>query len=333
MVTLNPALTGGQIARIAVLLALFATIAGQPAWSGSYPDRPIRLVVPFNAGANVDGTARQIVPRISDRIGQQIVIDNRGGGSGTIGSTLVSHAAPDGYTILMGNASTHGLAPNIIKKLGYDPVKDFSPICRIASSPYVLAVSATLPVNSVNELISYAKARPGQLNYASTGNGTGVALSGVFFNNRAGTDIKHIPYNSFAQLVGDISTGTVAMMFYPYQPLIPVVQSAKVRLLATTGTKRPPYLPQLPTMIEIGMPGFSIGTWHGFYAPARTPASHIQVLYEAIRTAMMDPKLAASLAISGPEVDLASPAEFATFTKGEVERYRQLIMLAGAKPE
>jgi tripartite-type tricarboxylate transporter receptor subunit TctC len=326
-------LTGGRFVRIAASLALLATVVASPAWGASYPDRPIRLVVPFNAGSNIDGTARQVAPRVSDQLGQPIVIDNRGGASGTIGAMLVANAAADGYTILMGNAPTHGLAPNVIKKLGYDPVKDFSPICRIASSAYVLAVSATIPVNSVKELIAYAKSKPGQLNYASTGNGTGVHLAGAFFNNKAGVDVKHIPYNNIAQLLGDISTGTVAMIFYPYQPLTPVVQSGKVRLLATTGAKRPSYLPQLPTMIESGMPGFAISAWHGFYAPAGTPASHVQVLYEAIRTAMMDPRLAASLAASGTEVDLASPAEFAAFTKGEVERYRQLIMLSGVKPE
>jgi len=299
--------------------------------AADYPNRPVRMVVPFAAGSNIDGTARQIAPKISEFLGQPVVVDNRGGAGGTIGAALVAKAQPDGYTILMGNAPTHGMAPHLYTNLAYDPIKDFAPIGRIDSASFVLAVSASLPVQSVAELVAYAKARPGALNYASSGNGTTAHLSARLFNNKAGVDLKHIPYNSVPQALVDLSSGAVAIMFYPYQPLIPVVQTNKVRLLATTGQKRASYLPNLPTVIEAGIPDFVALAWHGFYAPAGTPKAVIDIIYAALAKAMADPKVIAGLVASGIDVDLAPAAEFARFTRQEVDRYRVLIALAGAK--
>ena len=317
--------------RAAVVAALFtltgATLAAQ------YPQRPIRLVVPFAAGSNIDGNARQIAPKLSELLGQQVVIDNRGGASGTIGATLVAKAPSDGYTILMGNAPTHGLAPTIFKELAYDPIKDFTPIGRVATASYVLAISAALPVKSVPELISYAKARPGQLNYASTGSGTGVHLAGAYFNSKAGVGIKHIPYNSVPQAFVDISSGAVATMFYPYLPLMPLVQTGKARLLATSGTKRASYLPDLPTVMEAGLSGFVFFAWHGFYGPAGMPKQNVDVFYGAMTKAVSDPKVAASLLATGVEVDLIPAREFAAFTKVEIECYRQIISIAGVSAQ
>ena len=317
--------------RAAVVAALF-TLTGVTL-AAQYPQRPIRLVVPFAAGSNIDGNARQIAPKLSEFLGQQVVIDNRGGASGTIGATLVAKAPSDGYTILMGNAPTHGLAPTIFKELAYDPIKDFTPIGRVATASYVLAVSAALPVKSVPELINYAKARPGQLNYASTGSGTGVHLAGAYFNNKAGVDIKHIPYNSVPQAFVDISSGAVATMFYPYLPLMPLVQSGKARLLATSGTKRASYLPDLPTMMEAGLSDFVFFAWHGFYGPAGMPKQNVDVFYRAMTKAVSDPRVAASLLSTGVEVDLIPAKEFAAFTKAEIERYRQIIGIAGVSAQ
>ena len=328
---LAKSMSGRGMGRAAVAAALFtltgATLAAQ------YPQRPIRLVVPFAAGSNIDGNARQIAPKLSEFLGQQVVIDNRGGASGTIGATLVAKAPSDGYTILMGNVPTHGLAPTIFKELAYDPIKDFTPIGRIATASYVLAVSAALPVKSVPELINYAKARPGQLNYASTGSGTGVHLAGAYFNNKAGVDIKHIPYNSVPQAFVDISSGAVATMFYPYLPLMPLVQSGKARLLATSGTKRASYLPDLPTVMEAGLSGFVFFAWHGFYGPAGMPKQNVDVFYGAMTKAVSDPRVAASLLSTGVEVDLIPAKAFAAFTKAEIERYRQIIGIAGVSAQ
>ena len=317
--------------RAAVAAALF-TLTGVTL-AAQYPQRPIRLVVPFAAGSNIDGNARQIAPKLSEFLGQQVVIDNRGGASGTIGATLVAKAPSDGYTILMGNAPTHGLAPTIFKELAYDPIKDFTPIGRVATASYLLAVSAALPVKSVPELINYARARPGQLNYASTGSGTGVHLAGAYFNNKAGVDIKHIPYNSVPQAFVDISSGAVATMFYPYLPLMPLVQSGKARLLATSGTKRASYLPDLPTVMEAGLSGFVFFAWHGFYGPAGMPKQNVDVFYGAMTKAVSDPRVAASLLSTGVEVDLIPAKAFAAFTKAEIDRYRQIIGIAGVSTQ
>ena len=306
------------------------------AWSATlvaadYPNRPVRLVVPFASGSNIDGTARQIAPKFAEFLGQQVVVDNRGGAGGTIGANLVAKSQADGYTLLMGNAPTHGMAPHLYKNLAYDPIKDFTPIGRVDSASFVLAVSATLPVQSMAELVKYAKARPGQLNYASSGNGTTAHLTGTLLNNKAGVDLKHIPYNSVPQALVDITSGAVAIMFYPYQPLMPLLQTGKVRLLASTGMKRASYLPEVPTVIESGIPDFVALAWHGFYAPAGTSKQVVDTVYAALAKTMADPKVVATLAATGIDIDLAPPREFAAFTKAEVERYRQLIAMAGAK--
>jgi tripartite-type tricarboxylate transporter receptor subunit TctC len=290
----------------------------------------VRLIVPFAAGSNIDGTARQIAPRFSEALGQQVVVDNRGGAGGTIGAALAARAPADGYTLLMGNAPTHGMAPHLYKGLAYDPIRDFTPIGRIDSASFVLVVSAGLPVQSVAELVSYARARPGQLNYASSGNGTTAHLSGTLFNSRAGVDIKHIPYNNVPQAFVDIASGAVAVMFYPYQPLMPLIQAGKARLLATTGVKRASYLPSVPTVIEAGLADFSAMAWHGFYGPAHTPPKIVEAIYAAAAKTMADPKIVAGLVATGIDVDLAPPREFAAFTKAEIERYRQLIAMAGS---
>ena len=316
--------------RCGVALAS-AMLFAPSAIAADYPNRPVRLVVPFAAGSNIDGTARQIAPKFSEILGQQVVVDNRGGAGGTIGAALVAKSQPDGYTILMGNAPTHGMASHLYKNLAYDPIKDFAPIGRIDTASFVLAVSATLPVQSVAELVAYAKARPGALNYASSGNGTTAHLSGTLFNNKAGVDLKHIPYNSVPQALVDLSSGAVAVMFYPYQALMPLVQTSKVRMLATTGQKRASYLPALPTVMEAGIPEFVALAWHGIYAPAGTPKAIADAIYAALAKTMVDPKVVASLVATGIDVDLAPAPEFAAFTRQEVDRYRLLIALSGAK--
>ena len=318
----------GRIMSLAALCCPTYALA-QPAPASTYPDRPIRLIVPFGAGSATDVIARQVTPKISELLGRQVVVDNRAGASGTIGATAVAKAPADGYTLLLGTVPTNAIAPSLDKNLPYDAVKDFAAVARIATSPYVLAVSATVPVHSVTELIAYAKARPGDLNYASTGNGTGTQLAAAFFNSRAGLNIKHIPYNGIGPLSTDLSSGTVHMIFYPYQGLLPLIQSGKVRVLATTGAKRSPSTPDLPTMVEQGMSDFTVGAWQGIYAPAGTPADRIQLLYNAIRKAMADPQVAASVTKAGNDIELADPVEFTAFTQREIERYRQIIQMSG----
>ncbi len=266
---------------------------------------------------------------MAEHIGQGIVIENRAGGSGVIGATAVAKAAADGYTLLFGTAPTNAIAQSWDKNLPYDALNDFVAVAGITTTPYVLAITSSLPANSVRELIAYAKSRPGELNYASSGNGTGVHLAGAFFSNRAGVDIKHIPYNSAGPMSADLGSGVVQMIFYPHQGLLPLIQTGKVRVLATTGAKRSALLPDLPTLQEQGLADFALASWQGIYVPAGTPSDRVNLLYEAIRKTMTDGKIVASIASSGNSVELLDPSEFAAFTKREIERYRQIIQSSG----
>ena len=332
MKNLSRTALGNSARRRPLLLLFLATAfahsvpsAAQSASSSAYPNHQIQLVVPYGAGTGADGLARLITPKMSELLGQPIVIVNKAGGSATIGANFVAKSPPDGYTLLLGSTPSNAIAPSLDKNLSYDPIKDFQAVARVVSYPYVLAVSTTLPVRSVKELIDYAKERPGVLNYGSTGEGTGVQLAGALFNSRAGVNLMHVPYNSMGQMVGDLATGTIHIIFYPYQALIPLIQSGKMRVIAATGAKRSPSLPDVPTMAEQGVPDYDIVAWMALNAPADTPADRIQALYDAIRKTVLDPKVAARLGEAGYDVDLADPVEYAEFTKREVARYRQLI--------
>lgn len=332
---INTSTSGDRGRAYGVVLAICAvfTIWTGSAFAAGYPDRPVRMIVPFAAGANIDITARQIAQKLADSLGQPVVVENRGGAGGTIGTTMAAKATPDGYTILMGNAPAVGIAPSVYRNLPYDPVKSFTAVGRATNLSMVLAVSSTLPVNSVADLVAYAKARPNQLNYASSGNGTLAHLSGVLLGNKAGLEMKHVPYNSVPQAFVDISSGAVALIFYPYQGLVSVAQSGKVRLLATTGTKRTSYLPGVSTMIESGVGDFVMMAWEGFYVPVGTPKPIVDALYAALARIITDPAFVSRLATVGIDVDIAPPDVFAAFTKSEVERFRQLIAIAGVKIE
>lgn len=327
--------SGNRVRAHGLVFAMCAvfTICNGSTFGAGYPARPIRVIVASTAGANVDITARQIAQKLADSLGQPVVVENRGGAGGTIGTTLAAKASPDGYTILFGNVPSMGIAPSLYRNLAYDPVKSFTAVARATSVSMVLAVSATLPVNSVSDLVAYAKTRPNQLNYATSSSGSVSHLSGVLLNNKAGLEIKQVPYNSIPQAFIDITSGTVAMIFYPYQGLVPMTQSGKVRLLATTGMKRASYLPNVPTMIESGVRDFVVVAWEGFYVPAGTPKPIVNLLYTALAGIMTDPPFVSKLAAAGIEADLAPPEVFAAFTKSEVERFRQIITLAGVKIE
>lgn len=300
------------------------------AQTGNFPDKPIRMIVPFPAASATDVVARQIVPKMAEYLGQGVVIENRVGASGVIGATAVAKAAPDGYTLLFGTAPTNAIAQSWEKNLPYDAAKDFAAVALLTTAPYTLAVSATLPVRSVQELVAYAKARPGELNYASSGNGTGVHLAGAFFGTRAGVDVKHVPYNNAGQMNADLASGTVHMIFYPYQGLLPLLQTGRARALAVTGAKRAPSLPDLPTLQEQGVAGYALASWQGIYAPAGTPADRINTLYESLRKTMTNAQVVANITQTGNAVELADPAEFRAFTLREIERYRQIIQSSDA---
>ena len=318
------------LAALGAAIGCWMPLASSHAQSNTYPDRPIRLVIPFPPGSATDVVARQIAPKMSEYLVQNIVIDNRVGASGVIGATAVAKAAADGYILLFGTAPTNAIAQSWNKNLPYDAVKDFVAVAGLTTAPYVLAVTSTLPIRSVKELIAYAKSKPGELNYASSGNGTGVHLAGVFFGAKAGLDIRHVPYNAVGPMNADLASGVVHMIFYPYQGLIPLIQAGKVHVLATTGAKRSVLLPEIPTLQEQGMADFSLASWQGIYAPVGTPSDRVNLLYEAIRKTMTDARVIASIAQTGNTVELSDPSEFAAFTRREIEKYRQIIQSSDA---
>jgi tripartite-type tricarboxylate transporter receptor subunit TctC len=298
-----------------------------------YPDRPIYLVVSYAAGSSDDVVARQLVPKLSTALGQKIIIENKPGAGGTLGSALVAHEKPDGYTLVIGNAADHGLAPSVYKALPYDPVKDFTPVGRMDTEAYALAVSSKLPVKSVKDLIEYARNHPGTLNFASTGVGTGVYLAGVRFGQQAGIDIRHVPYNSIGALATDLHSGAISLMFYPYEPLKPMERSGDIRIIATTGEKRASYLPDVPTMIEAGLPGFVALTWHGLYGPKGMAPETVNTLYTALQKTLSDPSMRAALLSLAVDADVLPPDQFGTFTQDQVDRFRAQAKAAHVKPQ
>ena len=326
MQSLRGVFTGGSLALTLGALA-------SPAQAAGYPDRPVRLIVAYAAGANADLTARKVTNKLSTAMGQQIVVDNRAGAGGIIGTEAAARSAPDGYTLLFGTAQAMVTNLYLYSKLPYDPIKDFTPIARIGVHPQFFVVPLTVPVNSIKELIAYIKARPGQLNYASSGSGTNAHLSSALFANVAGLEVAHVPYNNPGQLLTDLVSGRTQWMSYSYPPLAAMIKAGKLRVLSTTGQRRSDLFPDAPTMIESGLPDFVISGWEGIFAPAGTGKEVLDRGYAGVAETLKDPDVIANLKSDGGEPALATPAEFITFMRSEVDRYKKIVAVSGAKAE
>src|SRR5271169_1861945 len=270
--------------------ALAAAFAGaHPATAQDYPTRPITLVVPYSAGGGNDAMARVVANSMSKTLGQQIVIENRGGAGGSIATRQVAKASPDGYTLGLGGTGTLAIDPTLYPNAGYDPRKDFAPVGLIATSPLIILVNPSLPAHNVQELIALAKAQPGKLNYASAGRGSGIHLGTVLFALTAGIELTHVPYRGTGPALTDLLGGHVALYFSSLPSAIAFVQSGKVRALAVTGPKRSPIFPELPTVAESGLPGYEAVLHYGIIAPAGTPKPIIAKLNAALRQAVQSP--------------------------------------------
>ena len=274
-----------------LILALIAisAISGTAGAADTYPDRPVRLVVPFPAGGGTDTLARQLAKDLGQRWGQVIVVENRPGAGGGIGATAVAAAKPDGYTMLMTTAGVSSINPGLYKSLSYDPAAQFAPISRVASTVFGVLVHPSLPVNSIQELIALAKARPGTLTFGSAGNGAAGHLPGELFKSMAGIDIRHVPYRGTSPALNDLLGGQISMMFAILGPAIPYVNAGKLKLLATTGPKRSASFPQVPTVAEAGVPGYAADEWWGVAAPKATPPAVVRQWNEAMRGYVADP--------------------------------------------
>ncbi|MBU4609550.1 tripartite tricarboxylate transporter substrate binding protein [Achromobacter sp. GG226] len=317
--------------RLASLLGVVALCLGASAAASEYPSRLTTLVVPFPPGGSTDVLARQLAERLSKASGQPVVVENKAGAGGTVGSQAVARAAPDGYTLVMGVTGSHSVSYSLYEKPPYDPVKDFAPVSMIVSAPLVLAVNASLPIQDTASFIAYAKANPGKLTYGSPGNGTSMHLTGEMFDLAAGTDTLHIPYKGSAAATNDLLGGQIDAMYGDVLVLMPHLTSGRIRAIAVTGAQRHPMLPEVPTIAESGVPGFESLSWQGLFAPAGTPEPVIQALSRNVGTILRDPQVQAFFAGQGFTVAGNSPAEFGAFVQAETAKWADIVAKAGVE--
>jgi tripartite-type tricarboxylate transporter receptor subunit TctC len=298
----------------------------------AWPDKPLRVIHGFAAGGGADILLRIVVPKLSENLGQQVLVDYRTGAGGNLAMEAVAKAAPDGYTLLMG---TPGLATNsfLYDKLPFDPLKDLAPISLIGSVPNALIATPTLPANSVRELIALAKAQPGKLNYASSGTGTSLHLAAELFLVSAGLQMQHIPYKGGAQAQTDVMGGQAQIMFNVLPSALPQIKAGKLKALAVTGRTRSEALPEVPTMIEAGVPGYTATTWNGILVTGGTPREIVLRLNEALVRAMKAPEMKEALAKIGQDPLWSTPEEFAAFLREETEKWRKVIQATGLKAQ
>ena len=318
----------GPVSVATMLLLVAASAVGQ-----SYPARPVQVTVPYPAGSNTDVVMRQLAPRMSESLGQQILVINQVGAAGTIGTAAVAKAAPDGYRILMGTSQQMGAAPFLFKELAYDPIRDFAPIAKVGGSILALAVGSSMPIKSVAELVAFIKANAGKANYASNGVGGTPHFAAVRFLDMAGLQVTHVPYNSPAMALTNLISGQMTFMFYPYPAMQGQVEGGLLCVIATTGPARTSTLPQIPTMGESGFPGYTMQSWIGLYAPAGTARPIVDRLNTATVRALTDPDLSKRLTDSGLTISTSTPEELGQFTRSENETFRRMVSLSGIKPE
>jgi tripartite-type tricarboxylate transporter receptor subunit TctC len=314
-----------------VLAAVCATMAACGAASAAeYPTRPVRVVVPYPAGGPVDITARAIGPKLAEALGQSVVIDNRGGAGSILGSDLVAKSAPDGYTLLL-CTTANAINASLIPKLPYDMQKDFAPITMVAIITSVLVVHPSVPAYSVKELIALAKAKPGQLSYASTGNGTPTHLAAELFKSMAGLDIVHIPYKGAALAVVDLISGQVQLSLISAPGVVPHIKAGRLRALAVTNAKRSALLPELPTLSEAGLPGYESEGWHGLFAPAHTPQVIVDRLYREFAAILRTPETSSYLLNGGAEPVGMPPGQFTVKLRDEIAKWARVVKATGMK--
>ncbi|HUG21700.1 tripartite tricarboxylate transporter substrate binding protein [Piscinibacter sp.] len=314
----------------AALVAATALAFAGPARAQGYPDKPIHIVVPYAPGGPTDIVARLIGNKLSEQLGQPVIVDNKGGAGGNLGAEAASQAAPDGYTLLLVTTG-HTINPSLYPKLGYDLVKDFAPVSQLISSPMVVAVTPSLPVINLAELIALAKAKPGELNFASAGNGSSTHLAPELFDMMAGIKMTHVPYKGSAPALGDVIGGHAQVAFDYMISAMQHVRSGKLKGLAVTSAARSPAAPELPTVAEAGVPGFEVIGWNGLMAPAGTPKPVIDKLNAAVKKALASPDIVAQVSGQGSSPHWSSADAFGSFVRAEVARWGKVVHASGAK--
>ncbi|WP_182086636.1 tripartite tricarboxylate transporter substrate binding protein [Aureimonas sp. ME7] len=318
---------------LSALGALALAAGAVPAGAQTFPERPVTLVVPFAAGGSTDLVARTIAQKMSETLGQQVLVDNKGGAGGNLGATFVAQAPADGYTILMGTIATHALSASLYATPPFDPVEDFAPITWLVTVPNVLTVNKDYPAKDVKELIARLKEKPGEEIYSSSGNGTPLHLSGELFKSMTGTDMVHVPYQGSGPALVDAISGAVPINFDNLPSSTEFIKSGALRALAVTTKERAANFPDIPTMEEAGVPGYETNTWNAFFAPAGTPPEIVAILNKSANEAISDEAVKARLAEVGAAVVGGTPEELAAHVKSEVARWKPVIEQAGAKIE
>jgi tripartite-type tricarboxylate transporter receptor subunit TctC len=321
------------VAMASALAGSNAIAQSGPALAPHYPDRPIRLVVPNGAGGSTDLVARVLVQKLSATLGQQVVVDNRGGAGGVIGTELVARAAPDGYTLLTGTVGNLAISPHLYRKLGYDPLQDFTPVAQVSAAAYLMLVSAGLPAKTTKEFVALAHSKPGAMSYASAGNGTGSHLATELLLLVAGIKVTHVPYKSGTAMITSVLTEETQMTFGGIPVSLPQMRSGKVRALAITSPQRAAVAPDVPTFSEAGSPGATSTTWTGMLAPAGTPRATVGTLSTAVIDALQSPEVKERLQAAGAEPAGTSPAQFAAYIKSELDKWGKVVRATGAKPD
>jgi tripartite-type tricarboxylate transporter receptor subunit TctC len=327
---------GTTVRRVALaLLMTVAAVHAAAAQSASWPDRPIHLIVPFPAGSSSDIVARIVAQKLGERLGQQLVVENRPGASGNLGTEAVAHAAADGYTLGLANTSTHTLSPSLMAKPTYDPVKDFVPISMIGASPFVLALYPDVPATSVQELVSLAKtnAKTKPLTFASAGPATLANLAGVLFAKTAHIELTPVSYRGSGQEILDVVAGRVDMAFATIPPTLPLIRDGKVRAIAVTGPQRSPALVDVPTVAESGLPSYESVLWQALYAPVGTPAAIVTRLNAEVNAILRDSDAVGALAKLGVEAQPSTPQQFADRIAADLKKWHDVIVSAGIQPQ
>jgi len=315
--------------RTFLLAATFALAS--TGWAQSWPAKPIKLVAPSTPGDAPDVIARMIAEKLSTALGQQVVVENKPGAGGVVGSDAVAKSAPDGYTLIMGNAGSHGINAAVYSNLPYDIQRDFAPVSQVAIAPNVMVINPSVPANSVAEFIAYAKSQPGKLSYASGGNGSSAHMSMELFKSMAGVDLQHIPYKGSSPALTDLVAGQVVVFIGNMPPTVPLVKAGKLRALAVTTKGRSALMPELPTISEAGLPGYETVAWFGVLAPAGTPPEIVNRLSQEIARIAKSPEMREKLLAMGAEPVGGTPEEFKAVIDRDIAKWKPLAQKVGIK--
>jgi tripartite-type tricarboxylate transporter receptor subunit TctC len=316
-----------------ILLAVLASLACGGIAAQSYPVKPVRVIVGFVPGGGNDVISRLVAQKLSVAFGRQFVVENRPGAGGMIGAELAAKSPPDGYTLFLAGVATHAINPNLQKSVPYDPVRDFDPVCLMATAPTLLAVHPSVPVRSVKQFIALAKARPGEINYASSGHGSSAQLATELFKSLTGTHMQHVPYKGIGLVFNELLSGQVQVIFNAAAALLPHTRSGRMRALGVGSLQQVAAIADIPTIAESGVPGYQAGSWYGFVAPAGTPRAIIDSLSRETAAAIQSPEIASKLTAEAVLVIGSSPEEFSAHIKDELARIGKVIREAGISME